>query len=319
MENILITGASGEVGHELINKLKGKSSQLTALDLNKLDKKHFSSAKYFYKGSVTDVSLIEKVFKKHRINTVYHLAATLSTSAEKNPYLAHDVNVNGTINLLEACIKQKQKIKFIFPSSIAVYGMPYLKVKSVKAKVKESEYLNPITMYGINKLYCEQLCFYYSTHYSQLTTHHKLLDFRCLRFPGLISADTLPTGGTSDYAPEMIHAAAKRKKYDCFVRPDTKIPFMAMPDAIDALIQLTKAPKNSLSQSVYNVSGFSSSAKEIDKIVKKNFKNAKITYKVDKKRQKIVDSWPKDINDSIAKKTGDGNQNTVSKKPFLII
>lgn len=303
MDIVLITGANGEVGHGLIKKLKAQGLKLIAFDLNDLDKNLLPYVNTFVKGDITDKKLIEEIFKKNKINIIYHLAAILSTSGEKNPYLAHNVNVEGTINLLEASVKQNYPIKFIFPSSIAVYGLPNLKIKNKISKIKEDQYLNPITMYGINKLYCEQLGIYYSSHYQQLADSPKLnIDFRSVRFPGLISAETIPTGGTSDYAPEMIHFAAQGRSYLCFVRSDSTIPFMAMPDAIKALLLLTKAPKNKLSQPVYNVSGFSVSAAEIKKIVLKHFPKAKITYKVNLPRQKIVDSWPEEIDDSKAKK-----------------
>ena len=313
-KNIFITGANGEVGHGLIEKLKAQGLKLMAFDLNDLDKNLLPYVNTFIKGDISDKKLIEEIFKKNKINIIYHLAAILSTSGEKNPYLAHSVNVEGTINLLEACVKLNYPIKFIFPSSIAIYGIPDLRTKMKSGKVKESEFLNPITMYGINKLYCEQLGYYYSANYKLLsepggsksrrlaTKLKRNIDFRCLRFPGLISADTIPSGGTSDYAPEMIHFAAQGKGYLCFVRSDSTIPFMAMPDAIKALLLLTKAAKDKLSQPVYNVSGFSVSAAEIKKIVKKHFPKAKITYKVNLPRQKIVDSWPEDIDDAKAKK-----------------
>src|SRR5439155_15145813 len=131
-------------------------------------------------------------------------------------------------------------VKFIFPSSIAVYGFPDVATKEAAGKVAEGEYLMPTTMYGVNKLSCEHLGRYYTKHYRQLAADRDQfhVDFRSIRFPGLISAVTIPSGGTSDYAPEMLHAAAKGEAYPCFARPDTRIPFMAMPDAIDALMKL---------------------------------------------------------------------------------
>jgi len=158
-------------------------------------------------------------------------------------------------------------------------------------------------MYGVNKLYCELLGVYYSKYYKLLEPRPEgvLLDFRCLRFPGIISALTLPTGGTSDYAPEMIHSAAKGQGYESFVRPDTAIPFMVMPDAIKALVGLTNAPKEKLTQEVYNVSAFSATAEDIAKLVNNVFPDSSISYKPDLNRQKIVDSWPTDIDDSKAR------------------
>ena len=159
-------------------------------------------------------------------------------------------------------------------------------------------------MYGCNKLYCEQLGHYYARFYKQLSAEPQSgrVDFRAVRFPGLISAVTVPSGGTSDYAPEMIHAAARGEPYACFVRPDTTIPFMAMPDAIDALLTLASAPVARLSRTAYNVAAFSCSAAEIRDVVLQAFPKAAITFAVDGKRQAIVDSWPADVDDSAARR-----------------
>jgi threonine 3-dehydrogenase len=304
METILVTGANGEVGHGLLKKIKESKVNLITLDLNDLDPNLSNYATTSYKGSVTDRILVEKIFQKNKIDTIFHLAAILSTAGEKNPLLAHQVNVEGTINLLEVALKQKHPLKFIFPSSIAVYGLPNLEIKNKIKKIEENKFLDPITMYGINKLYCEHLGVYYSNHVGSLESEQRLhnIDFRCLRYPGLISADTVPSGGTSDYASEMIHFAAQKKPYECFVRPDSQIPFMAMPDAIDAIVILSKSPKKNLTQNIYNVSGFSVTASQIENIVKKSFPEVKITYKINPARQKIIDSWPKDINDLKARK-----------------
>jgi threonine 3-dehydrogenase len=145
---------------------------------------------------------------------------------------------------------------------------------------------------------------YYAKHYKQLAAEPLAgkVDFRCLRFPGLISAVTVPSGGTSDYAPEMIHAAAQGKPYPCFVRPDTRIPFMAMPDGVDALLRLAAAPKANLAHTVYNVGAFNPSAEEVRAVVLEASPDAEITYQVDEKRQGIVDTWPADVDDSAARR-----------------
>jgi threonine 3-dehydrogenase len=168
--------------------------------------------------------------------------------------------------------------------------------------VREDEYTHPTTMYGCNKLYCEQLGHYYARHYKQLSADAiARVDFRCVRFPGLISALTVPSGGTSDYAPEMIHAAAKGEDYTCFVRPDTTIPFMAMPDGVEALLTIAAAPRPLLTRTAYNLTGFNPSAADIREVVVGAFPSAMIDYAVDAKRQGIVDSWPADVNDSAAR------------------
>src|SRR5205807_4631058 len=155
-------------------------------------------------------------------------------------------------------------VTFLYPSSIAAYGLPSLDVKMRSGRVREDDFNHPTTMYGCNKLYCELLGDYYARHYKQLAaeTLSGKVDFRSIRFPGLISAVTVPSGGTSDYAPEMMHAAAAGKPYACFVRPDTRIPFMAMPDAIASLMHLASARREKLTRAVYNVTAFSPSADE---------------------------------------------------------
>jgi nucleoside-diphosphate-sugar epimerase len=159
-------------------------------------------------------------------------------------------------------------------------------------------------MYGCNKLYCEQLGNYYSRHYKQLAAEsaRDRVDFRCVRFPGLISAVTVPSGGTSDYAPEMIHAAAKGEAYESFVRPDTRIPFMAMPDGVEALLQLAAAPRAQLSRTAYNVAAFNPSAEDVRQVVVRAFPAAEITWDVDKKRQGILDTWPSDVDDTAGRR-----------------
>src|SRR5262249_20147295 len=151
--------------------------------------------------------------------------------------------------------QQERPIKFLYPSSVAVYGLPDPEAKRRAGKVGEDAWCEPRTMYGINKLYCERLGRYYEHYYRQLDAQvlPGLLDFRSLRFPGLISAATVPTGGTSDFASEMLHAAAAGKPYACFVREDTRIPFMAMPDAVQALLDLEATPRARLTRKVYNV------------------------------------------------------------------
>jgi nucleoside-diphosphate-sugar epimerase len=211
------------------------------------------------------------------------------------------------LRLIQLAAEQSERqvdgVRFIFPSSIATYGMPDLETKARVGKVKEWEWNYPTTMYGCNKLYCELLGVYFSRHYHQLAAKRpELIDFRSLRFPGLISAYTVPSGGTSDYAPEMLHAAAQGKPYECFVREDARIPFMAMPDAVKALLALEKAPEENLNHRVYNINSFSLTAAEVRDLVLEAFPEAIITYNPDLQRQGIVDSWPADLDDSAARK-----------------
>lgn len=307
MESVLITGANGEVGHGLIPAIsKSKNHEVIALDIREIDTSLQPLVHESIVADITDAEILKTLMKDHKISTVFHLAAILSTGAEKDPERAIAVNAGGTEKLLEAASKiareEKRVIKFIFPSTIAVYGVPSLDSKKASPTVKEHEYLDPITIYGVTKLYCENLGKYYSDNY-QLLTHdgQKYLDFRCVRFPGIISALTIPTGGTSDYAPEMIHSAAQGKGYESFVRPDTKISFMVMPDAVKALLQLNESPTEKLKKRVYNVQSFSITAEQIAQLVNKVFPDSSISYNPDPNRQRIVDSWPEATDDSDAR------------------
>src|SRR5215467_10318593 len=304
---VLITGAGGEIGHGLMARLAGPSRSIITLDVAPLDRTLRPLVAREFTGSITDADLLDRLLAEFEVDLIFHLAALLSSRAEFTPTTAHHVNVEGTLNLLEFAQRQGEShgrhVAFVYPSSVAAYGLPSLEAKRRAGRVREDDFLTPTTMYGCNKLYCEQLGRYYTRFYKQLATDaaSRRVDFRCLRFPGLISAVTVPSGGTSDYAPEMIHAAATGKPYACFVRPDTTIPFMAMPDAIDALLTLAAAPAARLTRTAYNVGAFSRSAAEIRDVVLKAFPQATITFNVDDKRQAIVDSWPADVDDSAAR------------------
>lgn len=303
---VLITGAGGEIGHSLVTRLSDAGTAVITLDLTPLDATLAPRVLREFTGSITDVPLLDRLLAQFEVGVIYHLAARLSSRSEFTPVTAHHVNVEGTLNLLEFAQHEGEShgrpVTFVYPSSIAAYGLPSLEAKARAGRVREDEHLQPTTMYGCNKLYCELLGDYYARHYKQLSVDAiPRVDFRAVRFPGLISATTVPAGGTSDYAPEIIHAAAKRQPYACFVRPDTTIPFMAMPDASAALQALAEAPRERLRRTTYNVSAFSRSAEEIRHTVQAAFPNAEISYKIDYKRQGIVDSWPADVDDAAAR------------------
>src|SRR5471032_1889546 len=300
---VLITGAEGEIGHGLVTRLAASGSSIVTLDLAPLDRALAPLVARECIGSITDTNVIERLLAEFEIDCVFHLAALLSTRSEFTPIAAHHVNVKGTLNLLEFAQKQGEShgrpVVFVYPSSIATYGIPGVAAKARAGRVREDEYAHQQTMYGCNKLYCEELGRYYTRHYKQLSVDvTPRVDFRAVRFPGLISATTVPSGGTSDYASEMIHAAAKGEPYACFVRPDTTIPFMAMPDGVDALLALAAAPRDRLTRSAYNLMAFNPSAAEIRDVVVAAFPGATIDYHVDAKRQGIVDSWPAAVDDS---------------------
>ncbi len=305
---ILITGANGEVGHGLIRALHAAGDRdIVTLDIRRLDPELRPLVVESFVGDICDQALLGRLLAMYEIREVYHLAALLSTRAEFTPETAHEVNVTGMLGLLQLAAEQSrshgQRVKFVFPSSIAVFGIPDLQTKTRAGRIREEEYLTPITMYGCNKLYGEHLGRYYARHYRQLAQDRiaNILDFRALRFPGLISADTLPSGGTSDFAPEMLHAAAAGTPYRCFVREDTRIPFLTMPDAIAALLALARADAADLTRCVYSLGGFNPSAAEFRELVLRDFPRADITFQPDLQRQAIVDSWPEDVEDDAAR------------------
>ena len=310
---VFITGAGGEVGHGLISSLSGEGNlDIVATDLRDVEKDLREQCSETYLADVCDRDALDRLLAMYQVKEIYHLAAVLSTRAELAPEVAHQVNVNGTVNILQIAAEQGRMygdpVKVVFPSSIATYGFGSLKQKKEVGAVSEYEYCKPSTMYGCNKLYCEHLGRYYAHSYRQLATdsvqgkdkNRGVVDFRCVRYPGLISAETVPTGGTSDFVPEMIHAAARGEQYKCFVREDTRIPFMTMPEAIGATLQLAAASRHDLTQIVYNIASFSPSAGEVADLVKTYFPGADITFDPDERRQAIVDSWPEFLDCSVA-------------------
>ncbi|NWF65067.1 MAG: NAD-dependent epimerase/dehydratase family protein [Chloroflexi bacterium] len=306
-KQVLITGACGEIGQALVQELAKKGGyRIVTSDIAPLPDSIKNLAAEHVQG---DLVYKVKIFYDYDFDVIFHLAASLSSKAEIATEEAHRINVEGTMQLLMLAAYRSEKygkaVKFLFPSSIAAYGMPTLDAKHVAGAVKEEDWDYPHTMYGCNKLYCEKLGMYYSKFYGQKHLDEKppvMLDFRAIRFPGLISAFTLPSGGTSDYGPEMLHAAAQGKPYACFVRPDTKISFMAMPDAIKSLLMLMDAPRESLTTNVYNVAAFAITAEDFRQRALKAFPNTQVTYEPNPRRQGIVDSWPEDVDDTRARK-----------------
>ncbi len=305
----LITGASGEVGHGLLSAMHAAGRRdLVAVDLRGIGPDQTALCRETFVGDICETPLLQRLQSMFEISEIYHLAALLSTRTEFAPEAGHEVNVGGTLNMLRLAADQARShgrpVKFMFPSSVAVYGLKDPSAKSGIGAVDEDSHNLPTTMYGCNKLYCEHLGRYYAEHYRQLVQKRMkhVVDFRAIRFPGLISAETVPSGGTSDYAAEMIHAAAEGKPYACFVRPDTRIPFMTMPDAIDAMLKLAAGYMSQLTRIVYNVKAFNPSAQELADLVREHFPGAQITFEPDEQRQAIVDSWPMDVDDSAARR-----------------
>jgi nucleoside-diphosphate-sugar epimerase len=305
---VLITGANGEVGHGLIKALAADGRyHIIAIDRRDMDPELESLCKAFYQGDILDSTLIGHISNQHRFHKIFHLAGLLSSSAEKDPDLGHMVNVDGSRNILGIARAHAEtpalRVVFLFTPSIAAYGVRAH--DDQRQPLTERQYLTPVTMYGINKLYVEQLGRYYSELYRK--NEHDLIriDFRCLRFPGLISPDTIPSGGTSDYGPEMLHAAARGEEYACFVAPETKIPFMVMHDAIRSIMMLAHAPAENMRHRIYNVTAFSVTAAQIEDKIRRHFPDARISYAPNPARQAIVDSWPDALDDSAAKQDWD--------------
>ncbi len=285
------------MGARLLPALAERGFAVVATDLSELPEDRRVHCVATAAVDLLDAAAMTALIRRHPPTQVLHLAALLSSAAERDPDLAHRVNVDGTLGLIRICRQELPTAPlFMFPSSIAVYGLPDPAAKAKQGAVGEWEWTIPAAVYGCNKLYCELLGALLSRGPGAR------LDFRAIRFPGLISAETLPTGGTTDYAPEMLHAAAQGKPYSCFVAATTRLPFMTMPDAVDALLALAGAPAERLTRRAYNVRGFSVTAAEIRDETLRHFPSARIEFDPVAARQAIVDSWPADIDDSAARR-----------------
>ncbi len=306
----LITGAGGEIGHGLIEALSDAGrTDLVALDLRELDAGLCRRCCASHVVDVRDEAGVEPIFERYEVTEIYHLAALLSTTAEKDPELAHAVNVGGTMNILTLAarygLQHNRRIRVLFPSTIAVYGLPDVETRDRAGAIREDQYAEPATMYGCNKRYCEDVGRYYSEHYRRLSSARGDLgpiDFRALRYPGIISAHTTPSGGTSDYFPEMLHAAARGEPYASFVAEDVRIPFMTMPDAVAAMLGLAAADEARLTRRVYNVTSFNPTAGEYAGRIRDAFPGADLTFAPDAARASIIDTWPADIDDLSARR-----------------
>lgn len=287
-EKVLIIGSCGQVGTELVEnlqKLYGESN-IVASDIRKSDNPVFNSSE-FEILDVLDKNRIAEVFSKHKPTVVYHLAALLSATAEKNPKLGWDLNMNGLFNIFDACLEYNVKRVF-WPSSIAVFGPT-----SPKVNTPQTTILEPNTIYGITKLAGERYCEYYFNRYG--------LDVRSIRYPGLIGWKSLPGGGTTDYAVDIFYQALKTNSYECFLNENTMLPMMHMEDAVRATIEVTNAPAEQIKlRSSYNIAGCSFDPKGLSSEIQKHLPQFSISYKIDQ-RQQIADSWPQSIDDSIAR------------------
>ncbi len=303
---VLVTGACGEIGQALVQGLNQKGGyRIVTSDLAPLpDSIREISAEHVQGDLVYKI----KNFYDYDFDVIFHLAASLSSKAEIASEEAHRINVEGTMQLLMLAAYRSEKyaksVKFLFPSSIAAYGMPDLATKQANGAVKEDEFNTPHTMYGCNKLYCEKLGLYYSKYFGQKHLDADppcMVDFRAIRFPGLISAFTLPSGGTSDYGPEMLHAAAQGRPYACFVREDTRISFMAMPDAIKSLLMILDMPREACAITSTTLPPLPSQPANSVTVPSRHSPGAEISFQPNPRRQGIVDSWPEDVDDTLAR------------------
>ena len=285
-KKILVTGAAGQIGMELAAALRKKhgTENVMAIDIRETE---IAKEGPFKICNILDLNKYKKIVNDNNIGTVYHLAAILSATGEKNPKLCFDINMNGLQNVLEVAREYNQRV--FCPSSIAVFGHDV-----PKEDTPQNVALNPTTVYGLTKVSGELLCDYYFNKYN--------VDVRGIRYPGLISWKSRPNGGTTDYAVEIYFEATKNGKYQCFVNEETKLPMMYMPDAIRATLELMEAPLEPLKHhSNYNLSGMSFTALELAEEIQKIIPNFECTFKPDY-RQEIANSWPVSVNDDAARK-----------------
>jgi nucleoside-diphosphate-sugar epimerase len=287
MKRILVTGSNGQIGSELVQTLRRRrgTDHVVGLDVEPPAAVNGVAARTEV-ADVRDRAALERIVRKHDVGTVYHLASLLSASGERQPDRTWDVNVNGLKHVLD--LARDHDLQVFWPSSIAVFGPD-----TPKTETPQETILNPNTMYGVTKRGGELLCRYYHRRYE--------VDVRSVRYPGLISYLAPPGGGTTDYAVDMLVAAEQGESYTCFLRPDTRLPMMYMPDALQAVYDLMAANADALSvRTSYNVTAFSFSAEELADAIRVHCPGFTVEYAPDE-RQQIADSWPASIDDSAAR------------------
>jgi nucleoside-diphosphate-sugar epimerase len=294
-EKILVLGACGQVGTELVENLQKiyGAANVIASDIRKSESAVFQNGN-FEILNVLDKAQIANSFSKHKPTIVYHLAALLSATAEENPKFGWELNMDGTFNIFDACLEYGVK-RIFWPSSIAVFGPTTPAVLTPQSTI-----LEPNTIYGITKLAGERYCEYYNARYG--------LDVRSIRYPGLIGWKSLPGGGTTDYAVDIFHQALKTGTYTSFLNDSTTLPMMHMEDAVRATLEVTNAPSDKIKlRSSYNIAGTSLNPEELATAIRKHIPNFTLEYAIDS-RQNIADSWPDSIDDSVARKDWGWNE-----------
>jgi len=286
MKKILVTGATGQIGSELVPRLRARYGDENVVTLHH-KKGNVTKEK---NAEIADISVAEelrKVFQKYSIGTVYHLAGILSATGEKDPSRAWDVNMAGLKNILDLSIASKVE-KVFWPSSIAAFGPD-----TQKKMTPQDTVMHPSTIYGVAKVAGELLCNYYHSKYA--------VDVRSIRYPGLISYKAEPVAGTTDYATAIFYEALRRNRYECYLRPSTVLPMMYMDDAIRATLEIMDAPADRVKiRTSYNLASLSFSAEELAAAIAKRMPGFTCEYEPDF-RQKIADSWPESIDDSRAR------------------
>lgn len=289
MKKILVTGALGQIGSELVPLLRqryGADNVIAAGYSKPPDQELLASGPYCLLD-VRDKVNVEDLVAERQIDTIYHLAALLSAVAEKDPDAAWDVNMNGLRNILEAA--RKFNCSVFFPSSVAAFGP-----SAPPLNTPQDTLQRPTTIYGITKLAGELLCDYYFRRFG--------VDTRGVRFPGIISSKTLPGGGTTDYAVEIFYAALRKKSYECFLKEGARLDMMYMDDALRAAVELMEAnPAQLIHRNGYNITAMNFAPEELYAEIKTRIPEFVMTYKIDPVRQAIADSWPRHMDDSAAR------------------
>lgn len=289
MHKILVTGALGQIGSQLIPKLCEQfgTDNVIASDVRMRHESGSNSDVPHEHLDCTEASQLTQVIQRWEVDTIFHLGAVLSAVAEEKPQLAWRVNMDGLVNVLEAA--RQYRCAVFFPSSIGAFGPQTPREQTPQVTIQR-----PTAMYGVTKVAGEMLCEYYATRFN--------VDTRGLRLPGLISADAMPGGGTTDYAVHMFHEAVRRQRYTCFLRSDTRLDMMYMPDAVRGAIELMQAnPAGLTHRNAYNISAINVTPQELADAIQQYLPNFRIDYQVDPVRQAIADSWPARVDDTAAR------------------